>query len=156
MNKEKNRLRMREYRKRKLAAAPPRETHPLWIWRQENFLGLEEAGRVLGVTGTAVRLWEQGINETPAWVLESIAPDMQEYLNGKIREMRATHKTKRLTNELYRWRIEHSASRAEMSFYLDRAPRTIKAWELGERNTPGWVMKRLEVIDENLRKTENR
>ena len=156
MNKEKNRLRMREYRKRKLAAAPPRETHPLWIWRQENFLGLEEAGRVLGVTGTAVKLWETGVNATPDWVLEALSPDMKSYLDGKIREMRATHKSKRMTNALYRWRINHDASLAEVGFYLDRAPRTIRSWELGERALPGWVMKRLEVIDENLRKTENR
>ena len=145
---------MRRHRAAKLYALPDIEKHPLRVWRKAQGLSMAAAGRVLDVSGTAVRTWEVGIAPTPDWVLECIGPEMADYLAPKI-ALENTAKIYWNDHPLRQWRKARELSQEELGFVLGRTKGTIEKWETGAKATPDWVMKKLEEYDEYLRKEKD-
>lgn len=140
---------MKRHRARRLYAIGDPEKHPLRVWRKAHELTMAATARILGTTATSIRNYELGINPTPEWVVESIAPENEAYLAKKIAEEK-TVKICWTDHELRQWRKARGVSQEEAGFAVGRSKRTIEKWETGETPMPEWVMKRLEVYYANL------
>lgn len=145
---------MRRYRAKRLYALKDPEKHPLRAWRKAHGLTMAATARILGTTSTSVRNYELGINPTPEWVIESIAPENADYLAKKIAD-EGSARIQRTEHELRTWRKVRGISQEEVAYVVGRTKKTIERWETGAKPMPAWVLKRLEEYDARLREEKN-
>ena len=60
----------RRWRAARKAAAPPPEMHPLRVWRTQVQISLDEAGDIIGMSGSGLGAYERGVSTTPEWLLD--------------------------------------------------------------------------------------